>query len=65
MDLVDPTNVEAEFNVVKTYIAKLNDDEKTKPSTIKLISEDSEALKTMPSAQVEAHSQSSPYSACI
>ena len=33
LDLVDCTSVEAEFVVAKTYVAKFNDDEKTKPKT--------------------------------
>ena len=46
-DFVDSTNVETEFDVAKTYVAKLNGDEKTKPTTTKLLSENCEALKTM------------------
>ena len=32
LDLVDRTSVEAEFDVAKAYVAKLNGDEKTKPT---------------------------------
>ena len=46
-DFVDSTNVETEFDVAKTYVAKLNGDEKTKPTTTKLLSEICEALKAM------------------
>ena len=45
LDLVDRTSVEAEFDVAQTYVAKLNGDEKTKPTTTKLHSEHCEALK--------------------
>ena len=45
LNLVDRTSVVAEFDVAKTYIAKFNGDEKTKPTTIKLLSEDCETLK--------------------
>ena len=48
LDLVDRTCVEAETDVAKTYVAKLNGDEKTKPTTAKLLSEHCEAQKTMP-----------------
>ena len=47
LDLLDCTSVEAEFDVAKTCIAKFNDNEKTKPTTTKLLSEDCEALKAM------------------
>ena len=36
-----------EFDVAETYIAKLNRDEKIKPTTTKLLSEHCEALKAM------------------
>ena len=55
LDLVDRTSVEAEFdvaNVAKTYIAKLNGNEKTKPTTTKLLFEHCEALKAMPSVHL-------------
>ena len=45
LDFVDSTNVETEFDVAKTYVAKLNGDEKTKPTTTKLLSENCEAPK--------------------
>ena len=47
LDLVDRTSVEAEFDVAKTYVAKLNGDEKTKPTTTKLLSKHCEALEAM------------------
>ena len=37
-NVVDRTSVEAKFALAKTYGAKLNDDGKTKPTTIKLLS---------------------------
>ena len=39
LDLVDRTSEEVEFDVAKTYIAKFSGDEKTKPTTTKLVSE--------------------------
>ena len=45
LDLVDRISIEAVFDVAKTYVAKLNGDEKTKPTTTKLHSEHCEALK--------------------
>ena len=48
LNLVDRASVEAEFDVAKTYVAKFNGDEKTKPITTKLISKHCEALKAMP-----------------
>ena len=51
LDLVDRTSVEAEFDV-KTYVARLNGDAKTKPTTTKLLSEHCEALKTMPAVHL-------------
>ena len=52
LDLVDRTSMEVEFDVAKTYIATLNDDEKTKPTTTKLLSEHCEALKAMPTVHL-------------
>ena len=52
LDLVDRASVEAEFDVAKTYVAKLNGDEKTKPTTTKLLSEHCEALKAMPTVHL-------------
>ena len=49
LDLVDRASVEAECDVVKTYVAKFNGNEKTKPTTIKVLFEHCEALMTMPS----------------
>ena len=40
--------MEPEFDVAKTYVAKLNVDEKTKPKTAKLLSGHCEALTVMP-----------------
>ena len=48
LDSVDRTSLEAEFDVAKTWVAKFDSDEKTKPTTIKLISEHFEALKAIP-----------------
>ena len=48
LDSIDRTSVEAEFDVAETYVAKLNGDGKTKPTTTKLLSEHCEALKAMP-----------------
>ena len=45
LDLVDRTSMEAEFDVAKTYVAKFNDDEKTKPTKTKLLSKHCEAIK--------------------
>ena len=45
LDLVDRTSEEAEFDVAKTYVANFNGGEKTKPTTIKLLSEHRQALK--------------------
>ena len=47
LDLVDRISMRAGLNVAKTDVAKLNGDEKTKPSTTKLLSENCEALKAM------------------
>ena len=52
LNLVDRTSVEAEFDVARTYVAKFNGDEKTKPTTAKLFSEYCEALKTMPTVHL-------------
>ena len=52
LDLVDRTSVEAEFDVAKRYVAKLNGDEKTKPTTTKLLSEHCEALKAIPTVDL-------------
>ena len=40
--------MEAQFDVAKTNVAKFNGNEKTKPTTTKLLSEHCEALKIMP-----------------
>ena len=48
LDLVDRASVKAEFDVAQTYDAKLNGDEKTEPTTTKLLSKYCEALKAMP-----------------
>ena len=54
LNLVDRTSVKAEFEVAKTYVAKLNGDEKTKPpTTTKLLSEHCEALKVLPTVYLE------------
>ena len=45
LDLVDRPSEEAEFDVAKTYIAQFNGDEKTKPTTAKLLSEHCEAFR--------------------
>ena len=37
LDLVDRTSVEAEFDSAKTYVATFRRDEKTKPTTTKLV----------------------------
>ena len=50
--MVDRTSVEAEFDVAKTYVAKLNGNEKTKPTTTKLLYEHCEALKSMPTVHL-------------
>ena len=47
LNLIDRTNVEAKFDVAETYVAKFNSDEKTQPTTTKLLSEHCVALKTM------------------
>ena len=47
LDLVDRPGV-----VAKMYIAKFNRDEKTKPTTTKLLSEHCEALKAMPTVHL-------------
>ena len=47
LDLANRTSVEAEFDVSKMYVAKLSGDEKTKPTTTKLLSEYCEAIKAM------------------
>ena len=44
LDLIDRTSVEAEFDIAKTYVAKLNGDEKTNSTTTKLHSEHCKAL---------------------
>ena len=51
LDLVDCTSVEAQFDIAKTYIEKLNSDEKTKPTT-KLFCDHCEALKAMPTVHL-------------
>ena len=50
LNLADRTNVEAVSDVAKTYFAKFNGDEKTKPATTKLLSEHYEAIKAMSTA---------------
>ena len=52
LDLVDRTSVKAEVDVAKTYIAKFNGDEVTKPTTTKLLSEHCEALNTIPTVHL-------------
>ena len=52
LDLLDRTSVKAELDVVKTYVAKCNGDEKTKLTTTKLLSEHCEALKVMPAVHL-------------
>ena len=52
LHLVERTSVEAEFDVAKTYITKFNGDEKTKPTTTKLLSEHCKALKAMPTVHL-------------
>ena len=47
LDLVDRTSVEAEFDDVKTYVARFNNEAKAKLTTTKLLSEHCEALVTM------------------
>ena len=47
LDLIDRTSMEAKFDVAETYVAKFNSDEKTQPTTTKLLSEHRVALKTM------------------
>ena len=47
-DSVNRTSEEAKFDVAKTYVTKFNGDEKTKPTTTKLLSEHCEALKAIP-----------------
>ena len=51
-DLVDRTSEEAEFDVAKTYVAKLNGDEKKKPTTTELLSKHCEALEAMPTVHL-------------
>ena len=58
LDLVDSTSVEAEFYVAKTYVAKLNGDEKIKPTTNKLFCERRETLKAMPTSCTETKTHS-------
>ena len=48
LDLVDCASVEVEFDVAKTYVAKLKGEEKTKPTISKLLSKHYEALKATP-----------------
>ena len=52
LDLVDCANAEAEFDVVKTYVAKFNGDEKTKPITTKLLCEHWKAVKALPTVHL-------------
>ena len=52
LDLVDCTSAEAEFDVVKTYDAKFNGDEKTNPITTKLLCEHWKAVKAMPTVHL-------------
>ena len=52
LDLVDRTSVEAEFDVAKKYVAKFNGDEKTKPTTTKLLYEHCDAPKAMATAHL-------------
>ena len=47
LDLVDRTNVQAKFDVAKTYVVKFSGDEKTKLTTTKLLSKHWETLKAM------------------
>ena len=51
-DLVNRTNVEAEFAVAKMHVEKFNGNEKTKPTTTKLVSEHCEALKAIPTVHL-------------
>ena len=52
LDLVDRIGVEAEFDVARTYVAKLKGDEKTKPIIAKLLSELCETYKAMPTVHL-------------
>ena len=52
LDLVDGTSVEAEFDVAKTCAAKFNGDEKTKPTTTKILSDHCETPKAMPAVHL-------------
>ena len=47
LDLLDRASVKADFDVAKTYVAKINNDAKTYPTTTKFLSEHCEALKAM------------------
>ena len=60
MDLIDRTSVEAEFDIAKTHVAKLNGDENTQPTTTKLLSEHCEALKAMPTVHLALKLGASP-----
>ena len=48
LDLVGRASVEEELMLPRATLKKLNCDEKTKPTTTKLLSERCEALKAMP-----------------
>ena len=52
LDLVDRTSVEAEFDVAKTHVAKFKGNEKTNPTIIKLLFEQCEAVKAMPTVHL-------------
>ena len=44
--------METEFDIAKTYVAKFNGDEKTKPTTTKLLSQHCVTLKAMPTVHL-------------
>ena len=52
LDLADRTSVKAQFDVAKAYVAKLNGDDNTKPTTTKLLSEHCETFKAMPTVHL-------------
>ena len=52
LDSIDRTSLEAEFDVAKTYVAKLNGDEKTNRTTAKLLPKDCKALKAIPTVHL-------------
>ena len=52
LDLVDLKSVEVEFDVAMTYIAQFNGDEKTKPTTTKLLPKHCKTLKAMPTVHL-------------